>query len=333
MGPIPDLQLATLTNVLKIRWDDEDFGGAKSFVGIQWGGGDSNSAASATFVSDPWNISDLNAMMERCLKRDIKGQRSINGTQKMDDLKRIHFPKDLPQELKYHTLDYLGFNDVRSALTAFGWVVQESYCRSRFQSDLFFEIETYPILQFDLRALWRESEALLEMDSCGLKNRKRILTIVKFIKSEFDRYQRLYESSLAKNTLADWTVAFKSTKADELSNIIQTVEIPSTTQQICFYFIFKGSYDSILSGIEVSPGSLTLGYVNNISFTSRVVNITSRIHGCLVKVDQKGIRDINLIYKKGDSGWITGFKSVDSSIGILFHSEGEGTFICGMMDV
>lgn len=64
-----------------------------------------------------------------------------------------------------------------------------------------------------------------------------------------------------------------------------------------------------------------------------MVKITSPIHGCLVKLDQKGIRDINLVYKEGSSGWITGFRSVDSSVGVLFQNEGEETFICGMMDV
>lgn len=273
-------------------------------------------------------------MIKRCLKQGKKRKRSIDGTQKTNGSKYIRFPKELPQELKYLILDYLEFKDVRRALAAFGWVVQESYCRSRFRSDLFFEIQEYSIPLVDWHVLWRESESFLEMGSCcGLENRKRIFKIVKSIQSEFDQYRRLYDTNPGKNTLADWSVVFKSTKADELSNVIQTIKIPAATQQIHFSFIRKGSVDDILSGIEISPGSLTLGYVNSISPISRVVNITSPIHGCLVKLDQKGIRDINLIHKEGSSGWITGFGSVDSSVGVLFHNEGEETLIGGMMDV
>ena len=121
LGPIPDTHLAPLSNVLKIRWDDEDFGGAKSFANIQWGGGGRNSTASATLVTDPWDIPELSAMIKRCLKRGEKRKRSTDGVHGASGSKNMCPPRYLPQELKYFTLDYLGFSDVRNALAAFGW--------------------------------------------------------------------------------------------------------------------------------------------------------------------------------------------------------------------
>ena len=175
---------------------------------------------------------------------------------------------------------------------------------------------------------------MLEMGSSrGLINRKRIFEIVKCIQSEFDQYQKLYDTGPVENTLAEWDVVFKSTKVDELRNIVQAIEIPATARQIHFSFFRKGSVDSVLSGIEVPPGSRTLGYVNSLPFAPITLKLNSPIYGCLVKLDPKGIRDIKLIYEKGNSGWITGFRSADFSVGILFHNEGEGAVICGTMDV
>ncbi|KAK2757521.1 hypothetical protein FQN54_004490 [Arachnomyces sp. PD_36] len=333
LGCISDAELTPLTNVLSTRWADEDFGGAKSFASMQWGGGGRNSDASVTLVTDPWNIPELEVMISRCLKQDKKRKRSEDGTHEASDPKESRFPRYLSQELKYFILDYLEFSDVRNALTAFGWRVQEGYCRNRFRRDLFFEVQGTSYSQLDWHILWRESESMLKRGSCrGLINRERIFKIVDSIHSEFHEYQKLYAPELIGNILSGCDVAFKSIKLDEARNIAQTIEISATTNQIHFSFTGSDSVDSVLSGIEV-PGHSKLGYVNSsLSLISKILEINSPIHCCHVKMGAKGIHDIKLIYKDGNSGWITGFTTTDSSVGILFDNQGEGAFIYGMMD-
>ncbi|KAK2766302.1 hypothetical protein FQN54_007819 [Arachnomyces sp. PD_36] len=186
LGSIADDQLTSLSNVLELRWKEKGFQVAAAFDNEAPADGGSSSADSDISVTDPYDIPEVDAMIKRCLE-----QSSPDGERKIPVSEPRRSPVDLPQELKNLILDNLDFNDVRNTLTAFGWVVDEGYCQSRFRKDLFFEIERYPNSQLNWHTLWRESEALLGIAANrGLNNREQILKIVKSIESEFRQYQQ-----------------------------------------------------------------------------------------------------------------------------------------------
>ena len=54
----------------------------------------------------------------------------------------------------------------------------------------------------------------------------------------------------------------------------------------------------------------------------------------MVKLDEKGVRDICPICKDSQSHWILGYNAEDTSVGVLFNDEDPGGIdICAMVDV
>jgi len=322
-------ELATLVHVLRARWVDEDYGGAKRFCGSQWKGGRNEPESSIMFVTDPLEVPEILTLMTRWTTHEDKALEVKEYDRSLGCL---------PMELKLMILDCLDYSDVQRALSVLGWKAPAQYWKGRFRSDLFFEVKSVPPQAVNWFSLWLASEHLLHhYPPLGLANRCRILTIVRAVVLDLNSYRRIYQPLESSIDLDCWSVIFKSARINELANIAQVVSVPSTVRKLNFSFVKASESDGfLLSGIKFLPEGSTLGYclLDEALSEWATFSVPTTLSGIMVKLDAKGVRDIMPMCKDFPSNWIMGFSDEDSSVGVLFDDEDSaGIEICAMIDV
>lgn len=322
-------ELSPLVHVLRARWDDEGYGGAKQFRHIQWQGGRNERKSTVMFVTDPVDVPEVRSLITRWTDLEIRGVK-VN--------EYNHPLQRLPMELKLMLLDLLDYCDVQCTLCGLGWQAPAQYWKSRFRSELFFEIDSIPLQQVDWYSLWFSSEHLLHhYPPLGLANRWRILKIVKAVTLEFNSYRRLHQAGGSLTRTNQWNVTYRSPRVNDLFNTAQAVCLPAIVYKVCFSFTNAGEGDGrLLCGIEFLPEGSALGHCLPEAALppSAIFSVCSRLIGLMVRLDQKGIRDIKPICKDSQSRWIVGYSEENTSVGLLFNDEDyTGIQICAMIDV
>ncbi len=329
VGDIIYSQLVQLVYVLRCRWVDEDYGGAKPFLDVVWEGGRNESQSTLEFVTDPVNVPEVLRLKENYA---LDVSHGVTVTQYNES------QYWLPLELKLMVLDYLKYRDVQSTLSALGWKVPAHYWRKRFRSSLFFEMKDISLREDDWLPLWFASEDLLHnQPPPGLSNRLRIFNILRGVILDLDSYGRLYEAGQPSIDLDLWSIVYKSAMIDELANAAIAVSIPSTVRKLNFSFVQASSSGGfLLSGIKFLPEGSTLGYcLPDESLPERAIfSVPTTLNGIMVKLDAKGVRDIMPLCKDSLPRWIMGFSNEDSAVGVLFDDANvAGIKICAMVDV
>lgn len=322
-------QLVQLVHVLKARWVDEDYGGAKPLLDGVWAGGRDEQQSTLELMTDPVNVPEVLKL------REVRARES---SQEVTVTRSTESKDWLPLELKLMVLDYLEYRDVQSILFALGWQVPAHYWKKRFRSGLFFELKDMSPREDDWYTLWLASEELLhKKPPLGLLNRMRIFDILGGVIRDLNSYDRLYHAGEPSTDLHLWTIVYKSARFKKLANTAIAVSVPSTVKQLNVSFIKAGGNDGfLLSGIKFLPEGSTLGYClpDNVLPKWARFSVRTALSGIMVKLDAKGIRDIMPMCKDSPPHWIMGFSDEDSAVGILFDDEDSaGTRICAMIDV
>ena len=322
-------QLTPLAHVLRSRWADEDYGGAKALVNVVWGGGRNEDESTVQFVTDPTTVPEVPGIIEKYIGH--KG-RALTGVECDDQL------SSFPLELKLMVLDFLDYSDVPSALTALRWNVPAHFWRNRFRSNLFFEINDFPTQDVNWYYLWLASERLLHnKPPPGLVNRCRILRILKAVLHDLNSYQRLYSVRELSTDLNQWSVVYRSPRANVFINSAQATCVPANVEKLLFSFATIGtSAQRFLSGIKFLPHGLSLGYClpDDTLPEWAIFSVPSSFTGLMVKLDERGVRDIKPICSGSKSHWIVGFGKEDASVGILFDdNDTAGVEVRALLDV
>lgn len=111
---------------------------------------------------------------------------------------RHYLGSNIPLDIKILIMGYLSPKDAENMLTAFQWVIPDSYWQSRFPRTLIFEIESLIASSkyLDWQYLCLQAQSLLET-SHELRNRRRILNILEGTKRIF--YEMLATTMEEKN--------------------------------------------------------------------------------------------------------------------------------------
>ena len=322
-------QLVPLAHVLRTRYSDEDFGGAKPLLDICWAGGRNERQNTVEFVTDPVDVPEVLSFRERYARDIIPDLSAFNSNESNGRL---------PLELKLMVLDYLEYNDIQSILSALGWKVPAHYWRKRFRRDLFFELKEISLRDEDWFSLWCASEDLLHnKPPLGLSNRWRIFKILSGVIRDLNSFRKLYQSGEPSIDLDLWSIIYKSAQINELANTAISVLLPSIVEMMLFSFVkASGSDGLLLSGIKFLPQGSTLGYClpDGTLPEWAIFSVPTTLSGLMVKLDPKGVRDIMPMCKDSPSHWIMGFNDEESSVGVLFDDEDSGGIeICAMIDV
>ena len=238
--------------MLRARWEDEDYGGAKQFGDFQWDGGCNERNSTVMFVTDPVVVPEVLGLITRCTRTEDK---------KVKVNEYNHPLQSLPMELKLMLLDSLEYPDIKSALSALGWEAPARYWKHRFRGEIFFEINTILVQDTDWYSLWLDSEQLLHhYPPLGLANRRRIFKILGAIILEFKSYREIRRAGASLTRMDPWTVTYSSPKVNELVNVAQAVCVPAVVDKVLFSFTHAGAGDGrLLCGIKFLPEGSSLG--------------------------------------------------------------------------
>ncbi|KAI9759793.1 MAG: hypothetical protein M4579_002092 [Chaenotheca gracillima] len=333
VGRIPTAQLEPLAHVLRMRSNNEDYGGARQFLDYTWRGGDRELVNSVGFVMDPMAIREVARLLQNIPKlgaEEFRPAGEQNGAIQC-----------LPQDLRMMVMDRLSSRDVRSACEAFGWTFRNSFWMSRFPRKLLFEMQPWIKANVDWWEFWHCLNDLIRHKiSPGLWNRVRILKIIETLARDFGSYKSLYRP--IDETIPDdaWTVTFLSSRALPWLNSVHSASVGHDLNMIRFTFVNDEYEEWLLSGMTFYPCGATIGKCVINEYEAKYINIPvkSRLVGLKVKLDRFGVRDIKIeCENRSETRWVVDFEGLSDhevATGILF--DGEETLereICGSMGI
>lgn len=151
-----------------------------------------DSDESISYLKDPINILAVRDLLVVAPRRDVedrvkyKTRHWWHDFSSMISARRHYIGSNIPLDIKILIMGYLGPKDTENMLTAFQWVIPDSYWQSRFPRTLIFEIESLIASSKDVdwQYLSLHAQSLVET-SHELRNRRRILTVLEGTKRIF----------------------------------------------------------------------------------------------------------------------------------------------------